>query len=376
MKRVLSLISILLCMSLFLTGCGGEKASTEAVKSEDKKEESGQKTDIKDIKAGFLYVGPIGDGGWTYAHNEGRLVLEKELGIETKYVEAVPETEESEKVMENMIKEGCNVIFATSYGFGPYVKNVAKNHPEVVFLHCSGIETAENIGTYYGKMIEPRYLSGIVAGKATKTNKIGFVGAFPIPEIIRQVNAFTLGAKSVNPDVEVHVVWTYTWYDPVLERQSAEDLLDLGCDVMAQDQDTSGPVQAAEERGVYSSGYNTDMSSLAPNGYLVSPVWNWGVYYKNVIAQVADKTWTSKPYWEGMNQDIVKLSQYGKSVSDEVKTMIEKNQQDIMSGSLKIFKGPLKNNKGELKVEDGKVMTDDEVWNMDWLIEGVVGEVK
>ena len=218
----------------------------------------------KEIKVGFVYVSPIGDAGWSYAHDQGRLALEAMDGVTTSYVEAVKEGPDSERVILNMARKGYDIVFATSFGYMDPMLKVAKKFPKVVFEHCSGFKTAENMGNYFGRMYQARYLSGMTAGQMTKSNILGYVAAFPIPEVIRGINAFTLGARAVNPQAQVRVVWTKTWYDPATEKEAAKSLLDVGADVIAQHQDSPGPQEAAQERGVYSVGYNTDMASFAP----------------------------------------------------------------------------------------------------------------
>jgi basic membrane protein A len=203
----------------------------------------------KEMNVGFVYVSPIGDAGWSYAHDMGRQALEKMDGVTTSYVEAVAEGPDSERVMLNMARKGFDVIFATSFGYMDPMLKVAKQFPETIFMHCSGFKTADNMGNYFGRMYQARYLSGMVAGAMTKSNTIGYVAAFPIPEVIRGINAFTLGAQSMNPDVTVRVVWTKTWYDPATEKEAAKSLLDVGADVIAQHQDSPGPQEAAQEKG-------------------------------------------------------------------------------------------------------------------------------
>ena len=216
----------------------------------------------KDMKVGFVYVSPVGDAGWSFAHDQGRLALEAMDGVTTSFVEAVSEGPDSERVMLNMARKGYDLVFATSFGYMDPMLKVAKKFPKTTFMHCSGYKTAANMGNYFARMYQARYLSGMVAGAMTKANVLGYVAAFPIPEVIRGINAFALGAQAVNPKAEVRVVWTKTWYDPATEKEAAKSLLDIGADVIAQHQDSPGPQEAAQERGVYSVGYNTDMNRL------------------------------------------------------------------------------------------------------------------
>ncbi|QUH27145.1 BMP family ABC transporter substrate-binding protein [Serpentinicella alkaliphila] len=366
MKKVLSLVLIMVMIAaLLITGCTSQKA--DAPKVEDKNEQ---------IKVGFIYVGPIGDGGWTYAHNEGRKYLEEQLNVETFYKESVPEGPEVEKVMRDMIDQGATVIFATSFGYMDYMEKVSKEFPDVKFIHCSGYKMTENMSNYFGRIYQARYLSGIVAGLKTESNKIGYVAAFNIPEVIRGINAFTLGVQSVNPDAVVSVKWTNTWYDPAKEKEAAIALLDEGADVIAQHQDTAGPQIAAEERGKWSVGYNTDMKDTAPKAYMTAPIWNWGPYYVDQVQAIMEGTWEAKSYWGGMDEGIVELAPLTENAPAEAKALVEKAQEEIIAGTQKIFVGPIKDQTGEVKVPDGVMMTDVEMLSFDWFVQGVEGNVK
>ncbi|MBC7084476.1 MAG: BMP family ABC transporter substrate-binding protein [Firmicutes bacterium] len=328
------------------------------------------------FKVGFIYVGPIGDAGWTYAHNEGRKYLEAQLpNVETVYVESVPEGGDCERVLTQLAEAGCKVIFATSFGYMDFVQNVAARYTDVVFMHCSGFKTAKNVGTYFGRMYQPRYLTGLVAGKMTRKNLIGYVAAHPIPEVVRGINAFTLGVRAVNPNAKVKVVWTNTWYDPAAEKEAAKSLLEAGCDVIAQHQDTPAPMQAAEEKGCYGVGYNTDMRQFAPKAVLTAPVWNWGPYYVRTVKAVMDGTWKTEEYWGGMEDGVVDIGPYGPMVPEDVKKLVAQKKQEIIAGKLVVFAGPLKDNKGVLRVPAGKAMTDAEMLSFDWFVEGVDGTV-
>jgi len=332
--------------------------------------------DGKEVVMGFVYVGPIGDGGWTYAHEQGRKFVEQETGIRTIFKETVPEGAEVKDVIRSMIDQGATIIAATSFGYMDYVVEIAKEYPNVKFLHCSGYKMGPNLSTYFGRIEQPRYLSGIVAGMKTKTNKIGYVAAFEIPEVVRGINAFTLGAKSVNPKVEVHVRWTHTWYDPAKEKEAAKALLDEKCDVIAQHQDTAGPQQAAEERGVFSIGYNSDMAKMAPKAYMTAPVWNWGPYYVAEVKKVLAGTWKPADYWEGMNADIVRLAPITKNAPDGAEAKVNEIKKKILDGTFNVFSGPIKDQKGTVKVPAGSVLADKDQLSCDWFVEGVVGKTK
>jgi basic membrane protein A len=336
-----------------------------------------EEEEVKDqITVGFIYVGPIGDGGYTYAHDQGRLFLEENLDVKTIYKESVPETQEVEQELRNMIDQGATVIFATSFGFMDYVEKISNEFPDVAFLHCSGYKSTDNMANYFGRMYEPRYLSGIVAGLKTESNKIGYVAAFPIPEVVRGINAFTLGAQSVNPDIEVEVVWTSTWYDPAKEKEAAISLLDKGADVIAQHQDTAGPQQAAEEKGAFSIGYNTDMKEMAPKAYMTAPIWNWGPYYVDQVKNVMNGTFESHAYWGGMSDDVIRLAPLTENAPEGAKEAVDSAKEKILDGSLVIFAGPIKDQTGAIKVEEGTNLSDGEMLSIDWFVNGVIGKIQ
>lgn len=367
MKKFLPL---LLVVVLWLSACSTDNSTT---KSEQSQGENKQTT------IGFIYVGPVGDGGYTYAHDQGRLYLEKELGdkVKTIYKESVEETVPAvETEIRNMIDQGATIIFTTSFGFMEGTKKAAAEFPHVTFFHCSGYEKAENMSNYFGRIYEARYLTGIVAGLKTKENSIGYVGAFPIPEVIRGINAFTLGAQSVNPDVKVKVVWTNTWYDPAKEKEAAISLLDAGVDIISQHQDTAGPQQAAEERGAFAIGYNTDMSAAAPKANLTSAVWNWGPYYASRVKSVLDGGFQSESYWEGFHDNIVDISPLTANAPEEAKKLVEDAKQKMKEQKMNVFQGPIYDQNGELKVKEGETMSDEELLNFNWFVKGVEGKIE
>jgi basic membrane protein A len=330
----------------------------------------------KEMKVGFIYVSPVGDAGWSYSHDVGRQAIEAMDGVTTSYVEAVPEGPDSERVMTNMARKDFDIIIATSFGYMDPMLKVAKQFPKTVFLHCSGFKTAENMGNFFGRMYQARYLSGMVAGLMTKSNTIGYVAAFPIPEVIRGINAFTLGVRAVNPKATVRVVWTKTWYDPATEKEAGKSLLDVGSDVIAQHQDSPGPQEAAQEKGVYSIGYNSDMSAFAPKAHLTAPVWNWKVYYTKVVDEVRKGTWKAGAVWPGMDTGIVDLAPFGPMVPKELQDKVNAEKAKIIAGEQKVFVGPLKDQNGEVKLAAGKVASDEELLGMTWFVEGVIGSTK
>lgn len=354
---------------LSLAGC--------ATKPQEKQSQSGneQKTEQK-IKVGFLYTGPVGDAGWNFAQDQGRKYLAKQLAyVETAFVENVPEGADAERVMTEYAEKGYQMIVATSFGYMDAALRVAGKYPKIKFLHCSGIKQADNLATYFGREYEASYLTGLIAGKMTKSNKIGFVAAHPISEMIYCINGLALGAKDVNPQATVKVVWTNTWYDPAAEKQAAESLIDVGCDIIAQHQDSPAAQQAAEAHGVYGIGFNNDMRQFAPRANLTSPVWNWGPYYVEQVKALHENQWKTSNFWGGIKDGVIDIGPMSDLVPPEVQSLVKGKRQQIIDGQLKIFTGPLKDNTGKLRLKEGQVATDEEILNMNWFVDNVEGNI-
>jgi basic membrane protein A len=371
MKRAV-LIAVLL--AIIFAGCA-QQAEEKAPTPE--KTTTPSETPEK-LKAAFVYVSPIGDAGWSYAHDLGRKYIEEKYDVETAFTENVPEGPDAERVIREYAEQGYDIIFTTSFGYMDPTITVAKEYPNTVFMHCSGYKTAENVGTYFGRMYQARYLSGIVAGAMTETNKIGYVAAHPIPEVIRGINAFALGVKKANPDAKVIVVWTGTWYDPAKEKEAAISLLDQGCDVIAQHQDSPSPQQAAEERDAYSIGYNSDMSKFAPKAHLTAPVWNWGVIYGYVVENVRAGTWKSEEIWWGIDKGVVDLAPLSDAVPEDVKKIVMEEKDKYLKGEVPEqypFVGPIVDQNGNVVKAEGEVMTDEELLSMNFFVDNVVGEI-
>ena len=372
MKKFLLLM---LTPLLLLPGCSSEDTTTPepAPKAAT---EGASEASSKQITPGFIYVGPVGDAGWTYAHDEGRKEMEKLPYVKpSTFIESVPEGAESARVINGLVRKGANLVFTTSFGYMDATISVAEKNKDVVFMHCSGFKTTDNVGTYFGRMYEPRYLSGIVAGKMTKANVIGYVAAFPIPEVIRGINAFTLGVQSVNPQAEVKVVWTQTWFNPGIERDAADSLLDVGADVLAMHQDAPATMQAAEARGAYVIGYNSDMRSFAPNAFLTAPVWNWAALYTKTAEAVSNGTWKSEQIWWGLKEGLVGLAPFNDKVPVEVQALVEEKAAAIKSGNFHPFTGPLKDQSGKIIVAAGQAPTDAELLGMSYFVKGVQGTI-
>jgi basic membrane protein A len=334
------------------------------------------------LKAAWVYVGPVNDDGWTAAHDEGRKAVVAAFGdkIETSFAESVPETAaDAERVIRDFAQKGNKLIFTTSFGFMNPTDVVSKDFPDTVFVHISGYLTEQNLGTGFAKIEEPRYVSGQIAGAMTKTNKLGYVAAFPIPEVIRGINAFTLGVRKVNPAATVKVVWTSTWFDPQKERSAADALLDGGADVTAQHQDSPATLQAAEARGLYGVGYDSmNMSAQAPKATLTSPIFIWAPFYIATVQAVIDGTWVTSQYWGGWIDGAVDLAPIGDMVPAEVKSSAETEVASFKSGEqtiFTIFTGPLADQSGAEKVAAGVAMTSEELLSMNWFVQGVEGEI-
>jgi basic membrane protein A and related proteins len=361
-KSTLKLLFVLFAMMLVVVACG--QADEPAGEAEEP------------LKIAFVYVAPIGDLGWTWAHEQGRLAVEQEFGdkVETSYIENVPEGPEAERVIRDYAERGYDLIITTSFGFMDPTIEVAKEFPEKWFVHISGYKTAENVSTVFGRIYQPRYLSGLVAGAATESNIVGYVAAFPIPEVIRGINAFALGVREVNPAAEVRVVWTYTWYDPPAEKEAGTALLAVGADVIAQHQDTTEPQKAAADSGRLSISYNSPMLDIVGDSVLTGPVWDWGIKYIDIVNRIMAGTYTSESYWGSMNDGVVGLAPYSDRVPQDVRQLVQEKQQLILAGEWDVFCGPVIGANGNLVVEAGKCLTDGEMLSMDYFVEGVVGE--
>jgi len=330
------------------------------------------------LKIGFVYVSPIGDAGWTYQHDLGRLEMEKNLGdkVETKYIESVPEGAEAERVIRQFAADGYGLVFTTSFGYMNPTLKVARQFPKVVFEHATGYKSAKNVGTYVARFYEGRYLAGIVAGSMTKSNVAGYVAAFPIPEVLRGINAFTLGMRSVNPNATVKVIWVNSWFDPGREREAASVLVAQGADVLTHHTDSTAVVQLAEEKdGVWSVGYHSDMSKFGPSSQLTAVTHQWGDFYTKVAEDVLAGTWKSENIWWGIKEGMIDLAPINSAVPEDVVNLVMEKKKAIADGSLHPFQGPINNQDGEEAVPAGSTMSDAELSKMEWYVEGVEGKL-
>jgi basic membrane protein A len=333
------------------------------------------------LTIGFLYVGPKNDYGYNQAAYQGSLAVEKAFPkAKVLQAENVPETSEAERVMEKMIDDGASIIFPTSFGHLDPALNVAKRHPDVIFLHQGGLKTAENLGTYFGTIYETQYAVGQAAGMATKKNKLGYVVAFPIAQTLLNINAFELGAQSVNPKAKTIVVFTGSWCDPGKQAEAANSLIDQGADVLAQHQDcTKTIVQTAERRHVLSTGYHVDASKFAPKGWLTGSVWNWGPLFvkmvKTIEAGKFHESQYSKRYRAGVKEGVIKLAPFGAAATPAIRKKVTATYDGLKSGKIKPFAGPVKDQSGKVQIPAGKTPSATELEDTDYLVQGVTGKI-
>ncbi|MFC3231423.1 BMP family ABC transporter substrate-binding protein [Marinibaculum pumilum] len=331
-----------------------------------------------DPKVAFLYIAPVGDGGWTFMHDQSRKALEAELGSEVAFTENIPEvTERVRQVIDRYVKRGYNVIVGTAYGYSDAFAEAAKEYPEVVFLNAAGYTSAPNLTSYYGRSYEGMYLAGMAAGAVSKTGKLGFVAAYPLGLVNWNINAFALGAQKMNPDAEVIVSFTNTWYDPVKEEAAAQALIEQGVDVIAQHQDTPGPQIAAERAGIHSVGYNADMSSSAPNAHLVASVFDWGKFVLPAVKRAQDGSFEGGFAFEGMDTGVVGISDFtSDAVPEAAKKEIMATAEKIANGDFYVFSGPIAKQDGTIVVPDGEGYPMDKLFGMDFLVKGTVGSLE
>lgn len=325
------------------------------------------------LKVGFVYVGPVGDHGWTYQHNQGRLAVEEHFGdkVETTYVENVPEGADAERVINQLAQSGHDLIFTTSFGFMNPTLKVAKRYPNVKFEHATGYKRADNVATYAARFYEGRYPAGIVAGHMTESNTVGYIAPFPIPEVVRGINAFAKGLHSVNPEADIKIIYVNSWYDPGKEREAAETLIAQGADVLAQHTDSAAPMQLAEEKGLTAFGQASDMSQFGPTAQATAIVDDWSDYYIGRVEAAMNGTWESQDIWGGLNSGMVQLADYGPNVPEQAKKEATEAAEKIASGEMNIFAGPIKDNTGEIRIPEGETATDEQLLSMDWYIEGI-----
>lgn len=368
MKKFSKLLAILLALAtvLMFAGC------SDAPNTDDE--------GVSDFKVGVIHIGDPADGsGYSFAHDQGIVAMQANLNLKDEQIVRKINVNDGDAVatktaIEECLEEGCNIIFGTSWGYMDTMAELAEEYPEVVFSHGTGYKSnGKNFNNYFGRIYQARYLAGIAAGLKTKTNKIGYVAAMDISnsEVTGGLNAFAMGIESVNPDAVVYVKVTNSWFDPTLEQQAAEALLDLGCDVIGQHCDTTAPQLAAEKRGVWGCGYNSDMTKDAPKAHLTAPIWNWGVYYTAAAKAVMEGTWTGENYFGGMDDGLVDVSPLSENCAEGTAEKIEEARQKIKDG-FKIFEGKLVDNKGNEVCKEGEALSDADITGaMNWYYKNV-----
>ena len=368
-KRSLLALAAVGTLTAALVGCGKKEAPPAPAAAAPKAEP---------LKAAWVYVGPVGEAGWTFAHDLGRKAVEAEYGdkLKTTFVEKVPEGPDAERVIRDLAQQGNKIIFATSFGYMEPMLKVAKDFPDVKFEHATGYKTADNMRVYDARFYQDTYLAGIIAGKMTKTNTLGFVGSFPIPEVLRNINAFTLGAQSVNPKIKTKVVWVSTWFDPPKESEAAQTLINGGADVLLQNTDSTAVLQTADKAGKYAFGWDSDMSAFGGKAHLGSAIVDWSNYYKKSIKEVMDGTWKGNTVtrWgvaEGQN-DLVKIPEV---VPAEVKAKVDELKAGMKAGTFEVFTGPILDNTGKERLAKGTAADDEWRGKIDFYVKGVEGKI-
>lgn len=367
MRRFIAVILLGLLLVGF-SGCGNNPSSD--VGADPSKEEK--------LKVGIVEFSTAAGSRWVAQNVRGQQFAKEQLPwLELTTVESVPEDPSCVAMIKQLIDQGNKVIFANSFGYGQYMQEIAKDYPDVTFIQMQAPITGPNTGSYYGYLPEARYVEGIIAGMMTKNNKVGFVGGYPFPTVICGLNAFTLGARSVNPDVVVKVAWVNSFYDPAKEKEAANALLNAGVDIVANHTDSDAPLKAAAAKGALAFSSSGDWSQSAPEAFLTANTWNWGPYYVKILQDIKDGKFKPDYYWGSFADGVVEMAPYGSSVSPEAKAAADKAIAGFKDGSLKLFIGPIKDNAGTLRIEEGQQMSIPDATNtMDWLIEGVEGSTK
>ena len=377
-KRFLLQAAVSVLAVAAIAGCGEKEAPkpAEAPKAEAKAAPP-PPPKPEPLKAAWVYVGPVGDAGWTFAHDNGRKATEAEFGdkIKTSFVEKVPEGADAERVFRDLATQGNKIIFATSFGYMEPMLKVAAEFPDVKFEHATGYKTAPNMRIYDSRFYQDAYMAGIIAGKMSKTGTIGFVGSFPIPEVLRNINAFTLGAQTVNPKIKTKVVWVSTWFDPPKEGEAAQSLINGGADVLLQNTDSTAVLQTAEKNGKYAFGWDSDMSAFAPKAHLASAVVDWSGYYKKAIKDVMENTWkTERTVW-GVKENTNDLIKIADAVPEDIRKKVQEVKDGLKAGTFEVFTGPIMGNDGKERLaKDTKA---DQAWKdkVDFYVKGIEGKI-
>ena len=375
-KRSLLILAALSAVAAAaLIGCGKKDAPAPAATATPAQAPAPAKAEP--LKIAFAYVGPVGDGGWTFAHDNGRKAVEKEYGdkVVTSFVEKVPESADAERVIRDMASQGNKLIFGTTFGYMEPMLKVAGDIKDVKFEHATGYKTAENMRTYDSRTYEGAYMAGVIAGKMTKSNTLGVVGSIPIPEVIRNINSFTLGAQSVNPKITTKVVWVNEWFNPPKETEAATALINGGADVLMQNTDSSAVLQTAEKMGKRAFGWDSDMTAYGPKAHLGSAIINWGPYYVKAVGEALVGKWTTGQSWWGVKEGAIDMVSVAADVPDETKKRIDEIKTGLKDGSFSIWKGPIMDNTGKELLAAGTTADDKFLGGLKTYVKGVEGKV-
>lgn len=330
------------------------------------------------LKVSFAYVGPVGDGGWTFAHENARKKVQEEFGdkIQTSYVESVPQGPDAERVLRDMATQGNKLVFGTTFGYMDTIQKIAPDFKDVRFEHATGYKSSETVRTFDSRTYEGAYMAGVIAGGMTKSNTVGIVGSVPIPEVLRNINSFTLGAQSVNPNITTKVVWVNEWFSPPKETEAATSLINGGADVLFQNTDSPAVLKTAEDRGIRAFGWNSDMTAYGPKAHLGSAVINWQPYYSKAINDMLNGTWATGPNsWWGVKEGAIDMVSIADDVPAEIKAKIDEVRSGLKAGTLQIWKGPVVSNDGKELLADGVVADDAFLAGVNFYIKGVDGKV-
>ncbi len=374
LRSLLKLAVVGAAASVALVGCG-KKAEPPAAAPAAEAPAPAPKPEP--LKIAFAYVGPVGDGGWTFAHDNARKALEKEFGdkIATSFVENVPESADAERVIRDMASQGNKVIFGTTFGYMETMLKLAPEFKDVKFEHATGYKTADNMRTYDSRTYEGAYMNGVIAGSMTKSNVIGVVASVPIPEVIRNINSFTMGAQSVNPKIKTKVVWVNEWFNPPKETEAATSLINAGADVLMQNTDSPAVLKTAEEKGKRAFGWDSDMTAYGPKAHLASAVINWAPYYIKATKDALEGTWTTGGVWWGVKEGAIDVVSIAEDVPADTKAKIETIKAGLKDGSFSIWKGPLVDNTGKTILKKDEVADDKFLSGVKFYVKGVDGKV-
>ncbi|MBP6718634.1 MAG: BMP family ABC transporter substrate-binding protein [Rhodoferax sp.] len=377
-RSLLKIAALTAVASAALIGCGKKEEPAPAPAPAPAPVVEAPAPKVEPLKIGFAYVGPVGDGGWSFAHDNGRKALEAEFGdkIVTTFVESVPESADAERVIRDMAGQGNKLIFGTTFGYMESMLKVAADMKDVKFEHATGYKQADNMRTYDSRTYEGAYLAGVIAGKMTKSNTLGVVASVPIPEVIRNINSFTLGAQSTNPKIKTKVVWVNGWFDPPKETEAATALMNGGADVLFQNTDSPAVLKAAEAKGKRAFGWDSDMTAYGPKAHLASAVIDWGPYYIKSTREALDGTWKgNEGAWWGVKEGAIDIVSIAEDVPAETKAKVEEVKAGLKDGSFSIWKGPIMDNTGKVQIEKDAVADDKFLGGLNFFVKGVEGKV-